>query len=181
MDLNLCIKVLDAEQIRQADQFTIKNEPIHSIDLMERASEEFVRWFTSRFGKERPVVVFCGTGNNGGDGLVICRLLNDAGYTVSLYCIGHPGKGSRDFKINYDYIQNYDIPQTVLGNEPLPILSKDTVVIDAIFGSGLSRAVTGSYAEFDRSYQRTGLRCKSGGRYSEWPWVAIRDMKKVLS
>lgn len=147
MDLNLCLKVLDAEQIRQADQFTIKNEPIHSIDLMERASEEFVHWFTERFRKSHPVVVFCGTGNNGGDGLVICRLLNSAGYTVSLFCIGDPGKGSRDFKINFDYIQNYDIPQTDLDSGELPVLGKDTIVIDAIFGSGLSREVTGRYAE----------------------------------
>lgn len=146
MDFNLSLKVLDAEQIRQADQFTIKNEPIHSIDLMERASEEFVHWYTNKFDVDYPVVVFCGTGNNGGDGLVICRLLNEAGYAVSLFCIGNPETGSRDFKINYDYIQNYDIPQTIVSESNLPTLGKDTVIIDAIFGSGLSRPVEGLYA-----------------------------------
>lgn len=147
MDLNLCLKVLDAEQIRQADQFTIKNEPIHSIDLMERASEEFVHWYTRQFNKDLSVVVFCGTGNNGGDGLVICRLLSEAGYTVSLFCIGNPAKGSRDFKINFDYIQNYDIPQTLVNEKNFPLLGKGTVIIDAIFGSGLSREATGLYAD----------------------------------
>lgn len=147
MDFNLCLKVLDAEQIRQADQFTIKNEPIHSIDLMERASEEFVSWFTECFDREFPVVVFCGTGNNGGDGLVICRLLSEAGYTVSLFCIGNPEAGSRDFKINFDYIQNYNIPQTIINEGNFPSLSKDSVIVDAIFGSGLSRPVTGRYAD----------------------------------
>lgn len=147
MDFNLCLKVLDAEQIRQADQFTIKNEPIHSIDLMERASEEFTRWFTGLFDTSIPVVIFSGTGNNGGDGLVICRLLNDAGYTVSLFCVGDPDSGSRDFKINYDFIQNYDIPQTVINKDNFPTLGKDTVIIDAIFGSGLSRSITGLIAD----------------------------------
>ncbi|SMD36542.1 NAD(P)H-hydrate epimerase [Reichenbachiella faecimaris] len=147
MDFNFCLKVLDAEQIRQADQFTIKNEPIHSIDLMERASEEFARWFTALFDKNMPVVIFCGTGNNGGDGLVICRLLNDAGYTVSLFCVGDPDSGSRDFKINYDIIQNYDIPQTVIDKSNFPTLGKDTVIIDAIFGSGISRPITGLIAD----------------------------------
>ncbi|MEO9967623.1 MAG: NAD(P)H-hydrate dehydratase [Reichenbachiella sp.] len=147
MDFNLCLKVLDAEQIRQADQFTIKNEPIHSVDLMERASEEFVHWFTKKFDSEHPVVVFCGNGNNGGDGLVICRLLNDSGYTVSLFCIGNPETGSRDFKINYDVIQNYNIPQTLVEGDNFPSLSKDTVIVDAIFGTGLSRAVTGLHAD----------------------------------
>lgn len=146
MDLNLCLKVLDAEQIRQADQFTIKNEPIHSIDLMERASEVFVRWFTHRFDVDSPIVVFCGVGNNGGDGLVICRLLNDAGFTVSLFCVGDPDSGSRDFKINYDIIQNYDIPQTVIDETNLPSMGKDVILIDAIFGSGLSRPTEGLIA-----------------------------------
>lgn len=147
MDLNLCLKVLDAEQIRQADQFTIKNEPIHSIDLMERASEEFVKWFTAQFSADSPVVIFCGTGNNGGDGLVICRLLNEAGYMVSLFCVGDPDSGSRDFKINYDYIQNYDIPQTVIEEGNFPELTTGTIIIDAIFGSGLSRPVVGLIAD----------------------------------
>ncbi|WP_422361748.1 NAD(P)H-hydrate dehydratase [Reichenbachiella sp.] len=147
MDLNLCLKVLDAEQIRQADQFTIKNEPIHSIDLMERASEEFVKWYVAEFSVDSPVVIFCGTGNNGGDGLVICRLLNEAGYMVSLFCVGNPDTGSRDFKINYDFIQNYDIPQTVIDSSNFPDLSKGTIIIDAMFGSGLSRPITGVIAD----------------------------------
>jgi len=147
MDLNLCLKVLDAEQIRQTDQFTIKNEPIHSIDLMERASEEFVRWFTGFFDTDLPVVVFSGTGNNGGDGLVICRLLNDAGFTVSLFCVGDTDSSSRDFKINFDIIQNYDIPQTVVEENDFPNLGKDTIIVDAMFGSGLSRPITGLIAD----------------------------------
>lgn len=148
MDLNLCLKVLDAEQIRQTDQFTIKNEPILSIDLMERASEEFTRWFTDLFDPSIPIVIFCGTGNNGGDGLVICRLLCDAGYTVSLFCVGDQEAASRDFKINFDIIQNYDIPQTIVEDaSSFPTLGKDTVIIDAIFGSGLSRPITGLIAD----------------------------------
>ena len=65
------MKILSAEQIRKADQFTIENEPIRSIDLMERASKAFVTWFENNFDRKRKVFVFCGTGNNGGDGLAI--------------------------------------------------------------------------------------------------------------
>ena len=72
------MKILSAPQIRQADAATIQREPITSIDLMERASTEFVRAFSKVFiSFERPVYVFCGPGNNGGDGLAIARLLDE--------------------------------------------------------------------------------------------------------
>ena len=59
------MKILSAELIRKADQYTIKNEPIQSIDLMERASRAFVDWFEAYFDKEKKAFIFCGTGNNG--------------------------------------------------------------------------------------------------------------------
>ena len=61
------MKVLSAEQIRSVDRFTIENEPILSVDLMERASQAFVEAFTGWYDQSRPVVIVCGTGNNGGD------------------------------------------------------------------------------------------------------------------
>ena len=80
------MKILNAEQIQALDRHTIEREPIASIDLMERASEIFVDWFMRQFPEDdRPVVVFCGIGNNGGDGLAVARLLHQRFYTFSVY------------------------------------------------------------------------------------------------
>jgi NAD(P)H-hydrate repair Nnr-like enzyme with NAD(P)H-hydrate epimerase domain len=75
------LPLLLSDQIRQADAFTIANEPIASIDLMERASKAFVGWFINHFpDKNQAISFYCGTGNNGGDGLAIARLLKDHQY-----------------------------------------------------------------------------------------------------
>ncbi|MFM7850973.1 MAG: NAD(P)H-hydrate epimerase, partial [Flammeovirgaceae bacterium] len=68
-------KILDADQIKALDQHTIQQEPIASIDLMERAGRAFFDWFSSRFLPPQKIAVICGTGNNGGDGLAIARML----------------------------------------------------------------------------------------------------------
>ena len=75
------LPLLTSSQIREADAYTIANEPISSINLMERASKAFVGWFINHFpDKKQPISVYCGTGNNGGDGLAIARMLNDLHY-----------------------------------------------------------------------------------------------------
>ena len=73
----MSIKILSSEQIRQLDRFTIENEPIKSIDLMERASQVFTDWFLEIHSHEKDVTIFCGPGNNGGDGLAVSRLLSE--------------------------------------------------------------------------------------------------------
>ena len=70
------MKILSAELIRKADENTIINEPIKSIDLMERASNAFVVWFEANFDREKKVFIFCGTGNKVGDGFAIERILS---------------------------------------------------------------------------------------------------------
>ena len=75
-------KIFTTQQIRSLDADTIANEPITSIDLMERASVAFVKWFTSHFDSEHSVRIFVGLGNNGGDGLAIARLLAEEKYKV---------------------------------------------------------------------------------------------------
>ncbi len=141
------MKILSSEDIRKADAHTIKHEPIESIDLMERASESFVRTFTLHFGKERNVKVFCGTGNNGGDGLAISRLLIEKGYEVRAFAVRfEEGKGSDDFKINYQRLRKLIHIDPVNGKDDIPELNTKDVVIDAIFGSGLTRPVEGFYS-----------------------------------
>jgi hydroxyethylthiazole kinase-like uncharacterized protein yjeF len=112
------IKLLNAAQIRDWDAFTIANEPISPEGLMERASNAFAKWFVSRFDTNEKIAIVCGKGNNGGDGVVIGRLLAGRGYDVRVFKVGDP--------LN---------------------LGPFTIVVDAIFGSGLSRPAEGVYAQ----------------------------------
>src|SRR5690606_1277582 len=94
-----CMRILNMKQMRALDAYTIQHEPISSIDLMERASRAFVDWFTLRVGSSKRVGVVCGTGNNGGDGLAIARMLQEWGYAVRVWIV--PGsRRSDDFLTN---------------------------------------------------------------------------------
>ncbi len=141
------MKILSARQIREADAFTIKQEPIASIDLMERASLAFVACFEERFGDEKPVWIFCGTGNNGGDGLAIARLLSDKKFQVTVVIVKTNDTSSDDFASNEKRLAAR-IPKIIVReSSEIPDIAPNVVVIDAIFGSGLSRAVTGLFGE----------------------------------
>ncbi|WP_109832186.1 NAD(P)H-hydrate dehydratase [Reichenbachiella versicolor] len=161
MKLNLCLKVLDAEAIRQTDQFTITNEPIASIDLMERASEAFFNRFIELYDLNYSVFVVAGTGNNGGDGLAIARLLIEAGYKVSVAVIGDAEKGTKDFSTNLELLNKYLEPHFITSRKNFPELGQYNVVIDAIFGSGLSRPVTGVYADLITCINQSELKVVS--------------------
>jgi len=140
------MKILSASQIRETDQFTIENEPIASIDLMERASVAFVEWFAEKFSKEKNIVVFCGTGNNGGDGLAIARMLSHIGCKVQVVVVkGSPNK-SEDFITNLNRLPESISFSEVQDSEKPQINSNTNVLIDAMLGSGLSRPVEGLYA-----------------------------------
>lgn len=141
------MKLLTAEQIRKADNYTIKYEPISSADLMERAAERFVELYQQYYTKEYQIVILCGTGNNGGDGLVIGRLLIEDGYKVKLFIAGDQERGSKDFTINNETIRAYSVPTPILDETNFPKLTKDTIVIDALFGVGISRPITGFLAK----------------------------------
>ena len=139
------MKILSARQIRDADEYTIENEPISSIDLMERASMAFIEAFITYYSKDLPVSVFCGLGNNGGDGLAISRLLLDKGFDVTSYVVGDPGRGSSDFLVNYERLQTATILLDASSQKPL--VAPNAIVIDALFGSGLNRSLDGFNAE----------------------------------
>ncbi|MEH0158644.1 NAD(P)H-hydrate dehydratase [Limibacter armeniacum] len=135
--------ILSADQIRQWDAYTIANEPIPSIDLMERASLKFTEWFTNKFTAQQPVHIFCGTGNNGGDGLAIGRLLLEQKYDVRLYAVRFSDKQSPDFNTNEKRLKKLKEIKNINNKEDFPVLHSQDLVIDAIFGSGLSRPITG--------------------------------------
>src|ERR1700712_5556081 len=96
------LPLLTAPQIREGDAYTIANEPVASIDLMERASKAFVGWFINRFpDKKQSISVYCGTGNNGGDGLAIARILDNHQYiALNVKIARFSEKSSDDFNIN---------------------------------------------------------------------------------
>ena len=94
------MKIFSATQIKKWDDFTIQNEPISSIDLMERAAIACYRWvFENNFAKKQ-FQVFCGKGNNGGDGLAIARLLIQNNYSVTVYILEFGNIGTADFQTN---------------------------------------------------------------------------------
>ena len=144
------MKILSAAQTRALDDFTIETEPIRSIDLMERASLTFVHWFVKQFPEEETTIhIFCGIGNNGGDGLAIARLLHQHFYSIQIYCCAISTKCTPDFNINLERLpKRADIPLTTINKgDSFPIIDQKGIVIDAIFGSGLNRAVEGYWAE----------------------------------
>ncbi|MBU2914563.1 NAD(P)H-hydrate dehydratase [Reichenbachiella agariperforans] len=155
MNSNLCLKIFSAEQTRQADQYTITHEPIASIDLMERASTCFVQAFLRDYSKDQSVKVFCGTGNNGGDGLAIARLLLDADYHVEVYLLGDVEKGTPDFQTNLKKLKGLLAPVWVSDMVVFPTIENGDLVIDALFGSGVSRPVEGIYAECIEAINRS--------------------------
>jgi hydroxyethylthiazole kinase-like uncharacterized protein yjeF len=150
------MKILNADQIRAADTFTMSNEPIKSIDLMERAAEVCTKWITEYFHEHTLFKVVCGTGNNGGDGLVIARLLHDKGYKVEVYILPFFSQTSDDFTINRKKLESIPLPVTeikeasdLIDNTPPRAQGAGNPVafIDAILGSGLSKPTEGKIAE----------------------------------
>lgn len=142
------IKILPVEKIQEADQYTIDNEPIASIDLMERAAKRLAQWVGRNIRTEKKINIISGPGNNGGDGLAMARKLSDSEYEVNVYLINPSGNLSPDNKNNYDRLQGYrDIMLTeIKAEKDIPHIQDYEVYIDAIFGSGLDRQVEGLFA-----------------------------------
>jgi len=139
------MKVFRCDQIREIDQYTISKEPIASIDLMERAAVKLSEWYTERFKPCKPVFIFAGPGNNGGDGLALARLLSKKGYAISLYFAGSVDNASPDWKINRNRLNEETQVSfvTISDESQFPVLPSGSVIIDALFGSGLSRPLAG--------------------------------------
>ena len=143
------MKILTTEQIRQADQYTIQNEPISSVDLMERAASQLFDWLSAHItDKECDINIFCGMGNNGGDGLVLARLLKQALFRTKVYMVRYSDTMSPDCEANYHRLTTEtDVPVSDIKAEAdFPTLEVNSIVIDALFGSGLNRPIEGMVA-----------------------------------
>ncbi len=142
------MKILNAAQIKELDTFTIENEPIESIKLMERAATAFVRWFTEKFRKEQKVVLFCGSGNNGADGLAIARMLLQKMFEVEIYHVTSSSKTtSPNFQINEEQLSHLGVITPIATLKDIPNLTNDIVLIDALFGSGINKPLEGIYTD----------------------------------
>ena len=143
------MKIFTSAQIHELDHYTIEHEPIRSIDLMERAAKVLTRAITDTWSAEKPVVVFAGPGNNGGDGLAVARLLAEQGYQVSVYLFNINGKLSEDCAINRQrVIDSRKIKEffEVRDEFDPPQLTASTLVVDGLFGSGLNKPLAGGFS-----------------------------------
>ena len=118
------MKILSIDKVRQADQYTIQHEPISSDGLMERAAGQVFEWMIAHIQKTSKVKIFCGSGNNGGDGLVVARRLSEVGVSNQVYKL-------RDLQSAADF----------------PAIEENDIIVDALFGSGLNRPIEGVAAE----------------------------------
>lgn len=138
------MKILSVEQIRAADAYTIQHEPIASIDLMERASRAFVNWFCDNFETGNfKVKIFCGLGDNGGDGLAIARMLQPLGYDLEIFVVKFSDKTSENFQINLKRLESQLTINYIENEQFILNFAKNDTIIDALLGSGLSRSIEG--------------------------------------
>jgi NAD(P)H-hydrate epimerase len=149
------VKIFNAAQIREWDQYTISNDPISSIDLMEKAAKACVRWINQYFPEE-PLTIFCGKGNNGGDGLAIARLLSKR--DIAVYILESAQKGTDEFQENLSRLEkspNVEI-RFIQTEENIGEVNFDGVLIDALLGSGLNRPLEGITARLVEQINRSG-------------------------
>jgi ADP-dependent NAD(P)H-hydrate dehydratase / NAD(P)H-hydrate epimerase len=152
------MKIFCSDQIKEIDNFTINKEPVASVDLMERAATQLLRWYLPRYERSRRVCIFAGPGNNGGDGLALARLLESNRYETMVYYIDFTEKTSGDWKTNLQRLKtetkvniNY-----ISKADQFPVISSSDIIIDAIFGSGLTRKVDGIAADVIKLINLTG-------------------------
>lgn len=142
------MKFFPTSAIREIDAYTIEHEPVASIDLMERAARVLSMAILDRYAG-RSFAVFAGAGNNGGDGLAVARMLHNAGCGVQAWVINPKGKLSPDCAVNLIRLQETAVMVVeVCDAFSMPSLGSDTIIVDALFGSGLNKPVTkGVYAD----------------------------------
>lgn len=142
--------VLSSDEIKAWDEYTIENEPISSINLMERAAQNFVGWFTKNFfDTNRQIVVLCGTGNNGGDGLAIARMLSKKFYTVHVIICHITQHKTKDFIENLERIKLRDVSsiQELNAKDTFTDIHPKSIIIDALLGIGFNRPIDDTWKQ----------------------------------
>ena len=133
-------KILNVQQTREADNYTIQHLPIASLALMENAAMAFVKAFEKHDIASKKISIVCGAGNNGGDGLAVCRLLQNKGINATAVLVKFKDTLSKDCQANADRLKDVVV---VDSNTKIPDFNDCDIIIDAVFGSGLNSAVKG--------------------------------------
>ena len=151
------MKIFSTSQVRSLDAYTIEHEPVASIDLMERAAQAIFEAYANSFNLQRPVLIVAGPGNNGGDALALARILVWLKSDVRVLLL-HNGHLSADCETNLQRLRNLkaEIITEITDSFAFSNVNKETVIVDGIFGSGLSRPAEGIFAEAIDHINRSG-------------------------
>lgn len=144
-------KVLTSIEMKTCDAFTIQNMLVPSAVLMERAALAVVNVLKETYGSDNRVLVLCGSGNNGGDGFAVARLLLLDGIAADVYFAGKDSSMTEDTRLQRKIFENYG--GKVCRNYHF---DEYTVVVDALLGIGLSRSVTGNLAQLIQDANESG-------------------------
>lgn len=126
------MKILTGNQIKEADRYTIENEPISSIDLMERASNAIAQWIDNSIDKNKSLLFLIGKGNNGGDGLAVARILYHGGYNCMVYLPFEKDQLSEECLYNLNRL-----PTGIKLVEDINNIGNNALIIDALLGTGV--------------------------------------------
>ena len=143
------MKIFTNDEIRSIDKYTIENEGISALDLIERVAEAVCAEITSRWRPSKQVIIFAGPGNNGADALAVARLLCEQGYKVHVYLFNIGGNkltpecaACRDKLADCQGLSLTEVVDTVM----MPELHHTSLIVDGLFGSGLREPLKGGFA-----------------------------------
>lgn len=169
------MRVIDSEEAKIMDEYTINKIGIDSLILMENAAISVLK---NILPNHNSFIIICGIGNNGGDGLAIGRHLFQKGKDITIYIIGETDKLTKESRVNYNILKKLGLDiREINTTEDINFLDKEIIskdaVIDAIFGIGLKREVEGIFKETIESINKyskytysidvpSGLSCDSG-------------------
>lgn len=132
---------LTRDQVRRIDQLAVQRYGMTGLVLMENAGRSAASIMDDAYGPRATAVIFCGTGNNGGDGCVIARHLHNAGWRVRLVIAGDPSRMTPDTKANHAIFEAMNVEMVVASDREsqrtaVDTIETDAVVVDALLGTG---------------------------------------------
>jgi NAD(P)H-hydrate epimerase len=153
------MKLFTCTQIAEIDQLTMKLEPISSVDLMERASGQIAEWIIRRVETDREIYVFAGPGNNGGDALVITRLLAWRNFRCTVWLADFGRTISDDHASNLQRLKDQDkvLIKTINSGDSIPNIPTNTLIIEGLFGSGLNKPLSGLAKSIIERINKSGV------------------------
>jgi len=148
-DTNMTVNLYTAEQVRELDRIAIKNCGINGFQLMQKAARFAFHTLVKQWPACKKIHVFCGSGNNAGDGYILAGIAKQRGFDVTLHYLSLPENLKNDALLAYHFSQEANINCKPFTNGNTSILSTDKafVIIDAILGTGLNSKVTGQYEQ----------------------------------